>query len=56
MSTETPTIACQHCYRKVTLLPSDDPGAMPVLRDSRGERECIPGRIPVLHKLMPRVV
>ena len=48
-------VKCQHCYQKVSLLPSDDPGAPGVLRDDRGERVCIPGRDPVMHKLMPEV-
>lgn len=43
-------VSCQHCYSRVSLLPSDDPGAEPVLRDGRGSRECMPG---VVHKLMP---
>lgn len=41
---------CQHCYRRVRLLPSDDPGAPDRAVDSRGEPECVPG---LLHKVMP---
>lgn len=48
-------VSCQHCYERVMLVTSDDPGAESVLRDARGMRECVPGPVPVLHKPMPGV-
>lgn len=44
--------ACQHCYRRVRLLPSEDPGKPDRPYDGRGEPECAPG---LLHKVMPEV-
>ena len=44
--------SCQHCYRKVRLMPSDTPGAPDRPFDDRGEPECAPG---LLHRVMPVV-
>lgn len=41
--------ACQHCYRKVKLVPSDDPGAPDRAVDTSGGTECLVG---VPHKVL----
>jgi hypothetical protein len=46
---------CQHCYRGVRLMPAEEPGAPDRPVDSSGSAECIPGRPPVPHKVMPVV-
>lgn len=45
--------ACQHCYKPLQVLPSEEPG-QPF--DKAGSRVCMPRMgDPVLHKVMPRV-
>jgi hypothetical protein len=44
--------SCQHCYRKVRLMPSEDSGAPDRPFDQQGHPECAPG---LLHKIMPEV-
>lgn len=45
--------ACQHCLRKVRLLPNQNlPSGPDQAYDSKGDPQCVPG---LLHKIMPVV-
>lgn len=48
--------ACQHCYKPLQMLPSEDPAEPDQAFDKTGSRVCMPRVVdPVLHKVMPRV-
>lgn len=48
--------ACQHCYKPLQVLPSEEPAAPDQAFDKTGSRVCMPRTgDPVLHKVMPRV-